>query len=99
VPAHIREHGSLVDAKRARVDFSQESALTEAQMAKVQARVRAEIPGIAAGIWRVVRVWGRRPGRWPPCGAGSSTGVEAVPGKVDHASAAVLVTGLIARPM
>lgn len=51
---HVQQKGSLVNAERTRFDFAHNAPLTEAQIAKVEAIVNAEILANAATNARVV---------------------------------------------
>jgi alanyl-tRNA synthetase len=52
--AHVQQRGSLVNAERTRFDFSHHAPVTEAQIARVEALVNAEILANAATQARVL---------------------------------------------
>jgi alanyl-tRNA synthetase len=54
--AHVAQKGSLVDADKTRFDFSHHSAMTDAQLAKVEAIVNAEVLANASTQARVMGI-------------------------------------------
>ncbi len=52
--AHVQQKGSLVNAERTRFDFSHNAPVTDAQVAKIEALVNAEILTNAATLARVL---------------------------------------------
>jgi len=52
--AHVQQKGSLVNAERTRFDFAHNAPMSDAQIAKVEAIVNAEILANAATLARVV---------------------------------------------
>ena len=54
--AHVQQKGSLVNAERTRFDFAHNAPMTEAQIAKVEAMVNAEILANAATQARVMAI-------------------------------------------
>ncbi|MCW5632900.1 MAG: alanine--tRNA ligase [Rubrivivax sp.] len=52
--AHVQQKGSLVNAEHTRFDFSHHAPVTDAQIAKIEALVNAEILANAATLARVV---------------------------------------------
>jgi alanyl-tRNA synthetase len=54
--AHVQQKGSLVNAERTRFDFSHNAPLTDAQIAKIEALVNAEILANAATHARVMAI-------------------------------------------
>jgi alanyl-tRNA synthetase len=53
---HVQQKGSLVNAEHTRFDFSHNAALTDAQIAKIEAQVNAEILSNAATQARVMGI-------------------------------------------
>ena len=53
---HVQQKGSLVDAEKTRFDFVQPSAMTDAQVREVEARVNAEILANSATQARVMGI-------------------------------------------
>lgn len=53
---HVQQKGSLVNAERTRFDFAHNAPMTEAQIAKVEALVNAEILANAATQARVMKI-------------------------------------------
>ncbi len=54
--AHVQQKGSLVTPERTRFDFAHNAPMTEAQIAKIEALVNAEILGNAATQARVMAI-------------------------------------------
>ncbi len=54
--AHVQQKGSLVNAERTRFDFSHNAPLTDAQIAKIEAIVNAEVLANAATHARVMAI-------------------------------------------
>src|SRR5688572_32779374 len=54
--AHVQQKGPLVDAERTRFDFSHNAPLTDAQMARIEAQVNAEVLANAATNARVMPI-------------------------------------------
>ena len=54
--AHVQQKGSLVDAERTRFDFSHNAPLTDAQIARIEAQVNAEVLANAATNARVMPI-------------------------------------------
>jgi alanyl-tRNA synthetase len=54
--SHVQQKGSLVNAERTRFDFAHNAPMTDAQIAKVEALVNAEILANAATLARVLPI-------------------------------------------